>query len=264
MTSLPMDEEIQSWTTTKAEKVKELTWEECTVLQNSEAAAFDSLKTLLVEAEWEAVQKSPGNLKEVLFDVRKHVTRAKWDKALKLVKQLEMLASDYQRNLIDGLSYLQAVADAIRKHFSMRTMVALVGPIGSSGGGIEVCSIHSGITVTGQTWPQFDPQGWGAAETSMIEFGKKSYTMEDCSRRVTSAGLGSASALALAMLSNTDPKHVKNPIQATSKSSNTDMEGIKTNGSQATATTNAGSSPDLGLVLPSNPSQPGSLLGDKH
>ncbi len=45
-TSLPMDEEIQSWTAMKAEKVKELTWEECTVLQNSEAAAFDSLKTV--------------------------------------------------------------------------------------------------------------------------------------------------------------------------------------------------------------------------
>ncbi len=42
----------------------------------------------LVEAEWEAVQKSPGNLKEILFDVRKHVTRAEWDKASKLVKQL--------------------------------------------------------------------------------------------------------------------------------------------------------------------------------
>ncbi|KAK0449371.1 hypothetical protein EV421DRAFT_1900066 [Armillaria borealis] len=324
MTSLPMDEDIQLWNAMKAEKVKELTWEERTVLQNSEAAMFESLKNRiqswyawhysgihqtgvmkvaqvisadlrqapkpchpqlihvyshlyyltylkpLVEAEWGAVQKFPGNL-EILFDVRKRITRAEWNKASEEIKQLvngkleemhsmamewwqaaanndkEMSASDYQRNLVNGSSYLQAVTDATRKHFVR-------------GGGIEVHSIHSGTTMTGQTWPQFDPQGWGAVETSMIEFGKKSYTVEDCSRRVTSVG----SASTLATLSKTNPKHIKNPIQATSKSSNTDAEGVKTNGSQATATTNTGSSSDLGPALPSNPSQPASSLGDEH
>ncbi len=76
--------------------------------------------------------------------------------------------------------------------------------------------------------------------------------------------MGSASASALATLSNTDLKCVKNPIQATSKSSKTDTEGIKTNGSQTTAMTNTRSSPDLGPVPPSNPSQPASSLGDEH
>ncbi|KAK0235653.1 hypothetical protein EDD85DRAFT_953475 [Armillaria nabsnona] len=121
-----------------------------------------------------------------------------------------MLASDYQRNLINGSIYLQGVADAIRKHFGIHMMVTLVGPIGSSGGGIEVCSIHSGTTVSRQTWPQFDPQGWGAVEKSMIAFGKKSYMVEDCSGRVVSMG----SASAPATLSNTDPKPIKNsPFQ---------------------------------------------------
>ncbi|KAK0438385.1 hypothetical protein EV421DRAFT_1906628 [Armillaria borealis] len=92
-------------------------------------------------------------------------------------------AEDYHLALTQGSNYVQVIANTLRDRFGLQVSVLLAGPIGANGGTVEVRSIHSGTTLTGLTWPQFDPVGFHALEKSMMHFGLKSFSEEERSAR---------------------------------------------------------------------------------
>ncbi|PBL01499.1 hypothetical protein ARMGADRAFT_1025199 [Armillaria gallica] len=59
----------------------------------------------------------------------------------------------------------------------------LVGPIGESGGAVEVQSIHSGMAM-GLQWPEVDKKGFSKVEKSFLYFGLKSFSKEERNARV--------------------------------------------------------------------------------
>ncbi|KAJ7234291.1 hypothetical protein C8J57DRAFT_1531831 [Mycena rebaudengoi] len=81
--------------------------------------------------------------------------------------------------------YLQPYVDAIQERFGMCASVFLAGPIGARGGAIGVRSVHAGKTrgAVPMNWPEFDVQGFAAAEASMVTFAREHFTEADCHAR---------------------------------------------------------------------------------
>ncbi|KAJ7114742.1 hypothetical protein C8R44DRAFT_740117 [Mycena epipterygia] len=87
--------------------------------------------------------------------------------------------------LHNAAHYLRPFIDAIQERFGMCVSILLCGPIGSRGGSVGVQSIHAGRTkaFVEQDWPECDPQGFSAAEASMISFAKEHFSEADCRAR---------------------------------------------------------------------------------
>ncbi|KAJ7238450.1 hypothetical protein C8J57DRAFT_1528760 [Mycena rebaudengoi] len=149
--------------------------------------------------------------------VRNEVTKEVWDEETEAF-QAEVKASlerEYQASLAGWKSsladsptkspeemnatlqnaafYLQPFVDVIQERFGMCASVFLAGPIGVRGGAIGVRSVHAGKTTGSvpRNWPEFDVQGFAAAEASMVLFAREHFMEADCRVRAIEGTLES-------------------------------------------------------------------------
>ena len=105
-----------------------------------------------------------------------------------------LVADEFDANsaLNGAAALLQPFADLMSKKFGAAVSIMMVCPIGSKNGQIELRrylpphsvqthsltfdhSVHSGVTkgLVPSTWPEFDDEGFGLAQSSMIKFGQQ-------------------------------------------------------------------------------------------
>ncbi|KAF7969250.1 hypothetical protein HWV62_27834 [Athelia sp. TMB] len=95
-------------------------------------------------------------------------------------------AEEYHTALANSAGFLQPLADLAARRFGAAVSILMVVPIGVNKGNIELRSVHSGVTNTlnPQIWPDFDPLGFDAVETSFVNFGKKVFSPAEQEKRV--------------------------------------------------------------------------------
>ncbi|KAF7971124.1 hypothetical protein HWV62_21996 [Athelia sp. TMB] len=89
----------------------------------------------------------------------------------------------HQLNFI--AQYIRPIADAIASQMQAAVSIHIVGPIPERNGEIEARSINVNWpgSLSGSTWPQYDPSGFSAAQKSLISYARSNFSIEECKRR---------------------------------------------------------------------------------
>ncbi|KAG6836422.1 hypothetical protein H0H93_008163 [Arthromyces matolae] len=92
-------------------------------------------------------------------------------------------AEGYVEAMKESASYLCPIADAIGRRLGVYVTIMMCGPRGD--GKIGVHSIHSNTDAgrTNKIWPQWDAEGFGVAEKSLMAYGKDFFTLDDREKR---------------------------------------------------------------------------------
>ncbi|RPD67895.1 hypothetical protein L226DRAFT_527577 [Lentinus tigrinus ALCF2SS1-7] len=100
--------------------------------------------------------------------------------SLDLDDETPKTAEEYNLALSEAKGWLPQFADSLAKRLGLNVSILLTGPIGDSGGRIDVkgCSVHAGTTLglTPKLWPTYDVHGYEALVKSMVAHGKACFS----------------------------------------------------------------------------------------
>ncbi|RDX39964.1 hypothetical protein OH76DRAFT_1423985 [Lentinus brumalis] len=94
-------------------------------------------------------------------------------------------AEEYALALEEASGWIHPLAESLSKRVGLNVSILLTGPIGSSGGRIDVKAVHAGESsgLTPKLWPDYDARGYEALLKSLIGFAKACFSQQECRDR---------------------------------------------------------------------------------
>ncbi|RDX39725.1 hypothetical protein OH76DRAFT_1490873 [Lentinus brumalis] len=94
-------------------------------------------------------------------------------------------AEEFAGALEEAATWLHPLAESLSKRLGLNVSILLTGPMGSSGGRIDVKAVHAGKSsgLTPKLWPDYDGNAYQALLKSLIGFAKTCFTLQECHAR---------------------------------------------------------------------------------
>ncbi|TFK81022.1 hypothetical protein K466DRAFT_569297 [Polyporus arcularius HHB13444] len=98
---------------------------------------------------------------------------------------LPKTAEDFAQALEDAATWLHPLAQSLSKRLGLNVSILLTGPMGSSGGRIDVKGVHAGESsgLVPKLWPAYDVHAYEALLKSLVGFAKACFSLEECRAR---------------------------------------------------------------------------------